>query len=60
MSRQSLMGFNDEAPKGKDVKDTSMLNTTARETYATGKNSLKRYTTKSGGPGKLGIKGHPG
>ena len=52
------MNYNDDAPKGRDVSSTSMLNTTARESHATGKNSTKEHTTKQPSIGKLGIKGH--
>ena len=53
------MGFNDEPPMGKDVKDTSMLSPGAREKNATGTNSQKRHTTTHPKFGKLGAKGHP-
>lgn len=53
------MGFNDDSPKGRDVKDTSMLNTKAREKYATGQNTTKRATNSGSSFGKLGAKGHP-
>lgn len=52
------MSYNDDCPKGKDVSSTSMLNTTAREAHATGKNSTKEHTNRKPAFGKLGIKGH--
>lgn len=54
------MNYNDDPPKGKDVGSTKMLDTTARETNATGKNSTKEHTNKHSAFGKLGIKGHVG
>lgn len=54
------MNYNDDTPKGRDVSATSMLNTTAREKHATGKNSTKEHTTKQPSLGKLGMKGHVG
>ena len=54
------MNYNDDPPKGKDVSATSMLNTTAREKNATGKNSTKEHTNKHTAFGKLGSKGHVG
>ena len=54
------MNYNDDTPKGKDVSSTSMLNTTAREAHATGKNSTKEHTNRKPAFGKLGIKGHVG
>lgn len=54
------VGVNDEVTSGsaKDVKDTSMLNTEAKERFATGQNSTKRHTSKHKGFGKLGLRGH--
>jgi hypothetical protein len=52
------MGYNDDVPKGRDVKDTQQLNTTARESSATGENSTKRYTSSHKPFGTLGNKGH--
>lgn len=47
---------------GKDVKSTSMLNTTARETAAhnTATNELTKHSTSKKGYGELGGKGHGG
>lgn len=46
------------AGMAKDVKDTKMLDTTAREKNATGTNTQKEYVTGSGKPkGPLGFKG---
>jgi hypothetical protein len=57
------IGFGDEVTAGmaKDVKDTRMLDTTAREPASTvsGDNPQKRYTTKHKPFGKLGAKGQP-
>lgn len=61
MSTKNLVTFSDEVggDKGKDVKNTSHFNTTARESYATGSNTTKRETVKHKPFGKLGAKGHP-
>ena len=55
------VGFEDEVTSGsaKDVKDTAQLNTTAKERFATGKNTTKRYKSKHTPFGKLGKKGMP-
>tara|TARA_R110000803_G_scaffold90465_1_gene157852 strand:- start:4224 stop:4406 length:183 start_codon:yes stop_codon:yes gene_type:complete len=60
MAGEKLVGFNDTPPKGKDVKNTSHLNVTAKEVHQTGTNTTSRYTTKGSKFGKLGAKGHPG
>lgn len=50
------MNFNDQIGKAVDVKDTKMLNTTAREKNQTGDNPLTEYTSKHPAYGKLGIR----
>lgn len=58
--KRHRVGVNDEVTAGSavDVKDTAMLNTEARERFATGTNSTKRYTVKHKAFGKLGLRGH--
>lgn len=57
------IGCNTEvtASMAKDVKDTKMLDATARESADTvsGSNMQKRHTTKHKPFGKLGAKGQP-
>jgi len=57
--KRHRVGVNDEvtASSAVDVKDTAMLNTEARERFATGTNSTKRHTVKHGAFGKLGLRG---
>ena len=43
--------------KGKDVKETKMLEPGAKEPYATGTNVIDRHTGKHKPFGKLGAKG---
>jgi hypothetical protein len=43
--------------EAKDVRDTKMLSTTAREHNATGKNEQKEYVTGKGPKGELGFNG---
>lgn len=54
-----MMGFNDDVPKGRDVKETRQLSTEARESHRDGTNSTNRNTVRHGAFGKLGAKGHP-
>lgn len=57
-----MKSYSDSPPAGKDVKQTSMLSTTAREPAATttGTNTQKRHTTNGSSKiGATGAKGHP-
>jgi hypothetical protein len=58
---QTMQGGNsfdtNAVDKGKDVKETKMLDPGAKEAFATGTNSVTRQTTKHKPFGKLGAKG---
>lgn len=65
MSNMRSGAFKDMTYTGgeaKDVRDTKMLDTMARETpdHISGTNEQKEYISESVAAGKLGAKGHAG